>query len=217
MAWPLSASRWTAVALAAAAVWVAAACTGTPAAAPSAGSAGYPGPEVGTAVEPGPQAQAATLWCQWKGRDPAVTIDGKPLNFLCETGDPARPAGLFGGIEDTGYGWMMALAPVSRTESGATVGAVTMVTVDYIVLQDGTQCANAGHGATTGYDDKRLNYTCQVPTGQQVGLFGDVDESSSGWQITEAEFAVTAGGPTVTAPTAVMIKALGVPRPAAVP
>jgi hypothetical protein len=86
-----------------------------------------------------------------------------------------------------------------------------MVPVDYIELEDGTQCANAGHGATTGYDDKRLNYTCEGTAGEQTGLFGDVAVTDAGWQITKATFNISSGGPTVTAPTTMTIQALGVP------
>jgi hypothetical protein len=100
---------------------------------------------------------------------------------------------------------------VTLAVGAPTAGETKMVPVDYIQLEDGTKCANAGHGATTGYDDKRLNYTCEVPSGQQTGLFGDVVTSDTAWQITEAEFNISTGGPTVTAPVTVTIKALGVP------
>jgi len=160
---------------------------------------------------PTEQAVAETMWCEWADLGETITAGDKRLNFACDTGDPASQVGLFGEIENTDLGWVIAAAPVTVTADGPVAGEATMVTVDYIRLEDGTTCANAGHGATTGYDDMRLNYTCEVPSGEQTGLFGDVEVVEDRWQITKATFNITPGGPTVTAPAQFIIQALGVP------
>jgi hypothetical protein len=50
-----------------------------------------------------------------------------------------------------------------------------------VALEDGTQCAFAGTGATLAFDGRRLNYTCAVAGEDQVGLLGDLQQSGGVW------------------------------------
>lgn len=51
---------------------------------------------------------------------------------------------------------------------GEPMDTVAVATV--VVLPDGTECLNAGDGATLAFDGERLSYTC----GDDRGLLGDV-------------------------------------------
>jgi len=65
-------------------------------------------------------------------------------------------------------------------------------------LADGTLCGFAT-GATTGVDDKRLNYWCDVETteeGAAVGLLGDL-VAGEVWTAELATIVMTEDGPTL--------------------
>jgi LysM repeat protein len=116
--------------------------------------------------------------CLHAGRGATLTFDGKRLNYTCGT-EGEDEVGLIGDMGLDLDVMTVEKALYGRDESGFVLKAsesVTMTIVE-IELADGTQCLNAGHGATLAFDGKRLNYTCGTQGENDVGLLGDMQLS----------------------------------------
>jgi LysM repeat protein len=113
--------------------------------------------------------------CLHAGRGATLAFDGKRLNYTCGT-DGEDEVGLIGDMGLDLDVLTVEKALYGRDDSGFVLKAserVVMTMVE-IELPDGTQCLNAGHGATIALDGKRLNYTCGTEGEDEVGLIGDM-------------------------------------------
>jgi hypothetical protein len=113
--------------------------------------------------------------CLHAGRGATLAFDGKRLNYTCGT-DGEDEVGLIGDMGLDLDILTVEKALYGRDDSGFVLKAsepVVMIVVE-IELPDGTQCLNAGHGATIALDGKRLNYTCGTEGEDEVGLIGDM-------------------------------------------
>jgi LysM repeat protein len=118
--------------------------------------------------------------CLHAGRGATLAFDGKRLNYTCGT-DGEDEVGLIGDMGLDLDVLTVEKALYGRDDSGFVLKASEPVamTIVQIELADGTQCLNAGHGATLAFDDKRLNYTCGQEGDNEVGLIGDMDLSGN--------------------------------------
>jgi LysM repeat protein len=113
--------------------------------------------------------------CLHAGRGATLAFDGKRLNYTCGT-DGESEVGLIGDMQLDVDVLTVEKALYGRDDSGFVLKAsepVAMAVVE-IELADGTQCLNAGRGATLAFDGKRLNYTCGQEGEDEVGLIGDM-------------------------------------------
>jgi hypothetical protein len=124
--------------------------------------------------------------CTFAGTGATLAFDGERLNYTCEAADAAATAadasmlGLLGDpVQDpmSGAGaWTATLATYSHGDDGFSLDATESVTFfgAELDLADGSVCLHAGFGATLGFEDKRLNYTCgQTDTGD-TGIIGEL-------------------------------------------
>ncbi|MCX8083107.1 MAG: hypothetical protein N3D17_06945 [bacterium] len=100
----------------------------------------------------------------------------------------------------------------SRTDPNYKPVFVSSVSIDpaKVTLIDGRTFYNAGYGATTGYDGKRLNYTLKNTNKEPYkGLFGDflIDEYGNLF-IEYAEFKITEEGCKVISSKIIRVKKL---------
>jgi heat shock protein HslJ len=116
--------------------------------------------------------------CLHAGRGATLAFDGKRLNYTCGT-DGDNEVGLIGDMGLDLDVLTVERALYGRDDSGFVLKASepVVMTIVEIELVDGTQCLNAGHGATLAFDDKRLNFTCDQKGDNEVGLIGDMDLS----------------------------------------
>jgi LysM repeat protein len=113
--------------------------------------------------------------CLHAGRGATLAFDGKRLNYTCGT-DGEDEVGLIGDMDLSLDVLTVEKVVYGRDDSGFVLKSsepVVMTLVE-IELVDGTQCLNAGHGATLAFDGKRLNYTCGQEGEDEVGLIGDM-------------------------------------------
>jgi hypothetical protein len=117
--------------------------------------------------------------CLFSGTGATVAFDGKRANYTCGPLDATESSTQTLAILDdpmivgpTEY--FVDLATVAQTEGGFELHASEVIsfTAWEVVLEDGRVCLHAGFGATMGFDDKRLNYTCDKgdSTADEVGL-----------------------------------------------
>jgi heat shock protein HslJ len=113
--------------------------------------------------------------CLHAGRGATLAFDGKRLNYTCGT-DGEDEVGLIGDMGLDLDILTVEKAVYGRDDSGFVLRASepVVMTVVQVELADGTQCLNAGHGATIALDGKRLNYTCGTEGEDEVGLIGDM-------------------------------------------
>ena len=98
--------------------------------------------------------------------------------------------------------WLLALASLllacspsaTPTVAPAAATAPPPNASDPFTTLIGTRCAFAGTGATLGFHDKRLNFTCPPDGDYETGLLGDVELSDRGWEIERAVFEQTDDG-----------------------
>jgi hypothetical protein len=114
--------------------------------------------------------------CLHAGRGATLTFDGKRLNYTCGQ-EGEDEVGLIGDMDLDLDVMTVEKALYGRDDSGFVLKASepVVMTIVEIELADGTQCLNAGHGATLAFDGKRLNYTCGQEGENEVGLIGDMD------------------------------------------
>jgi len=149
------------------------------------------------------------LWCQFAGTGATITIDQKRANFTCEAEGDAETV-LLGEITLGDEGWMIEKANLTHENEIFVADSTVQVIVDYIELEDGTQCAFAGTGATIAVEQERVNYTCGTENEADVVLAGDVQIGDEGWTILKALIVPTDDGFTTTESKMMLITALGV-------
>ena len=154
-------------------------------------------------------AAAGTIECAWAGSGATAALGDKRFNFDCGK-DGDFIIGLFGDVTIGDKGWEITRAEVNPSTTPMASQKEQTVLVTHIILDDGTDCAFAGVGATTGIGDKRLNYTCGQDGDYTIGLFGDIMLGDKGWQMTKGEVKVTTNGPVSQNVTTVTIAKLGV-------
>jgi heat shock protein HslJ len=143
-------------------------------------------------VEGGPQ-------CLFVGDAATLTIDGKPLRYLCENARDHRLA-LIGGIVDAGASnWRVDKVRITAGTSGYTLADRKSVEfrLASISLTDGTICSFAGEGATLAFDGKRVNFTCGAAgeSGENmVVVLGDPQPSEGGVWLAEKAILERADG-----------------------
>lgn len=168
-----------------------------------------PTPTAEVAATQAPPAASGAMECAWSGTGATITLGDKRLNFSCGGGDDYT-VGLFGDITQGDKGWEITQAKVKNDPANPSPEDQKQVLVTHIILEDGTDCAFAGVGATTGINEKRLNYTCGQNGDYTIGLFGDVTLGDKGWEITKGEVKVTTDGPVSQNVSTVVIAKLGV-------
>ncbi len=121
--------------------------------------------------------------CLFAGRGATLAFDGKRLNYTCGKTAAGEEIGLLGDPEVKGTAWTVEKAIIGRNDKGFYVKESQKVAMEIsrVDLADGTQCLNAGRGATLAFNGKRLNYTCQVAGADQVGLIGDFSQKDYVW------------------------------------
>jgi predicted small lipoprotein YifL len=152
-------------------------------------------------------AAGGAVECSWAGSGATMAHGDKRFNFDCgKNGDFF--VGLFGEITQGDKGWEITQAEI-KNDPVVYQNAKTVL-VTHIILDDGTNCAFAGLGATTGIGDKRLNFTCGENGDYTIGLFGDITLGDKGWEITKGEVKITNDGPVSQNVTTAIIAKLGV-------
>ncbi len=117
--------------------------------------------------------------CTFAGTGATLAFDGERLNYNCT--NPATPLfGILGDpVQDVNSGagvWTVTLATISRGADGFVLDSSETITffAAQIELENGSLCLHAGFGATLGFDDKRLNYTCGQVDGKERGIVGEL-------------------------------------------
>lgn len=129
--------------------------------------------------------------CLFSGTGATVAFDGKRANYTCvpvdATESTTQTLAILGDPIVTGpTEYFVDLATIARTDGGFELHSSEVIsfTAWQVVLADGRVCLHAGFGATMGFDDKRLNYTCDKgsSTADEVGLMGElVNEGEGVW------------------------------------
>lgn len=126
-----------------------------------------------------PSLQAAFILpdgnrCLFAGTGATMAFDGKRVNYTCDVApegkivaildDPVQP--------ETGLTeWQVEVAVISPGSEGFTLDSseVIQFTAWQIDLAGDVTCLHAGFGATFGFDDERVNYTCEPATAGATG------------------------------------------------
>ena len=127
------------------------------------------------------------LICQFVGTGATIVVDDMRINFTCGTPDVV----LLGEIEQQTDGWKIAQATLERNNGTFIATETNLVQITHIELNDGTQCAWAGSGTTLAFDEKRVNFTCDLP---ETVLVGEVELGEEGWLIERVMLARSEGG-----------------------
>ena len=127
--------------------------------------------------------------CLFSGTGATVAFDGKRANYTCvpvdATESTTQTLAILGDPIVTGpTEYFVDLATIARTDGGFELHSSEVIsfTAWQVVLADGRVCLHAGFGATMGFDDKRLNYTCDKgsSTADEVGLMGELVNAGAG-------------------------------------
>lgn len=118
--------------------------------------------------------------CNFAGEGATLGFAEGRLNHAC--GDPeAMPmiALLGDPVQDDMQGsgvWTASLATISHGDDGFTLDSSETITffAAEIDLADESVCLHAGFGATLGFENKRLNYTCGEIDAGSTGIIGDL-------------------------------------------
>jgi heat shock protein HslJ len=127
--------------------------------------------------------------CLYSGIGATVSFDGKVATYSCTPIDATENATQTLAILDEPIvvgptEFFVDFATIANTGAGFELheSEVIEFTAWEVVLEDGRVCLHAGFGATMGFDDKRLNYTCDKgeSTADEVGLMGELVNQGEG-------------------------------------
>lgn len=128
-------------------------------------------------------------YCLFADTGITVVFDNKTANYTCTTVEATESttttlAILNDPVVIGPTEYSVDLATVAQTEGGFELHASEVIsfTAWEVLLADGRVCLHAGFGATMGFDDKRLNYTCDkgASSADEVGLMGELTNQGNG-------------------------------------
>lgn len=120
--------------------------------------------------------------CDWAGSGATLAFDGVRVNYTCGTTDAGDIVLLGDPVPVDEIHWTVTEGLVTHGSDGFTLASSEEVTFLLATIDtvNGTQCANAGGGATMGFDDKRVNATCGTVDGKDIVLLGPLESIGSG-------------------------------------
>lgn len=127
----------------------------------------------------GPQSTVIELadgtQCLFAGTGATLAFDGKRLNYTCGFQGEDQ-VGLIGDVLVQNGDLIAEKAIIGHNNDGFYLKESINVSGPAAVVElgDGTQCLNAGQGATLAFEGKRLNFSCGIQNEDQLGLLGDL-------------------------------------------
>ena len=113
--------------------------------------------------------------CLNAGQGATMAFDGERVNYTCGTIDEGDVV-LLGDLVSPMLDQLVVTRGIT-THGGDGFSLVESneitMRMSEVTLADGMLCLNAGQGATMGFDDKRVNYTCDTTDEGDVVLLGD--------------------------------------------
>lgn len=139
--------------------------------------------------------------CLNAGAGATLAFDGKRVNYTCNTAPEGKIVAILDDpVQTTETEWQVEVATISHNDSGFVLDSseVLEFTAWAVELSSGARCLHAGFGATLGFEDGRLNYTCDEIAADAVGpanggdwaILGQLTNAGEGvWLANRAEIA----------------------------
>jgi hypothetical protein len=113
--------------------------------------------------------------CLNAGQGATMAFDGERVNYTCgkiDDGDLVLLGDLVSPMLDQ---LVVTRGITTHGSDGFSLVESNEITLrmSEVTLADGMLCLNAGQGATLGFDDKRVNYTCETTDEGDIVLLGD--------------------------------------------